>query len=119
MTSSGGAQGSTLVLTQFTLKPGRTASAYREFSLGWLRAEMTGFPSVVRFLDFDVLGYLPAAAEWELVELIEVSSVEAFRRDNESATGAAAAAAWGEWVERSSVVFLHDLAAERPAEGAG
>lgn len=98
------------VLTLFRLKEGATVADYRSFTLGRLRADMMAFPSVTGFVDCDVSGYVPAESVWDAAEIIEVTSAEEFRRDNESAYGVEVAERWSAWVANSAVFFLHDLA---------
>lgn len=99
------------VVALFKLKPGRTVEGYRELSLDVIRKGMSAMPSVVGFEDFAVSGLMGGGkSEWDLAEIVEITSPAEFERDNTEMPGKEIADTWNDWVESSSVIYLTDLA---------
>ncbi len=104
-----------LAITLFTLKPDRTVADYVEYSNRFIKPGMLAMPAVKGFRDFHVLGsYDGAEPSATLVELIEIESVEAFKRDNESEPGVSVASDWATWVSSFEVLFCSEIVAPSP-----
>lgn len=102
------------VVALFKLRSGRSVAEYRELSLDVIRRGMFAMPSVIGFEDFAVTGLMGGGtSEWDLAEIVEITSPEAFERDNTELPGKEIADTWNEWVASSSVVYLTDLADHR------
>lgn len=99
-----------LAITLFRLQPERTLQEYVEFSEAVIKPGMMAMPAVAGFRDFHVLeSYDGAAPSATLVELIEIESVAAFKRDNETEPGASVAAEWATWVSSFEVIFCAEM----------
>lgn len=99
------------VVALFKLKSGRSVEGYRELSLDVIRDGMFSMPSVIGFEDFVVTGLMGGGtAEWDLAEIVEITSPEEFERDNAELPGKEIADTWNEWVASSCVLYLTDLA---------
>ena len=99
------------VVALFKLKSGRSVEGYRELSLDVIRSGMALMPSVIGFEDFVVTGLMGGGtSEWDLAEVVEITSPEEFERDNAELPGKEIADTWNEWVASSCVLYLTDLA---------
>lgn len=101
-----------IAVTLFTLAEGRTREEYRRFSKEVIGPGMLQLASVKGFLDGTALRQMGGAdAEWDGMELIEITSPEDFEADHEVAPGKDVAASWNEWVDRFEVTYfdlIHD-----------
>ncbi|MDQ7911118.1 hypothetical protein RB614_42180 [Phytohabitans sp. ZYX-F-186] len=99
------------IVTRFRLSEGDTIGEYRAWSLSYLRPVLRGYPSVVSFLDFAVVGAEPEGGErWDGCEIIEVTDFAAFAEDDATGEGAKLSAAWRDRVAGWSIDRLEDLA---------
>lgn len=100
----------TVAVTLFNLAGDRTLEDYRRYSKEFIRPGMEAMPSVVRFRDYHVSETYdsgpPSAA---LVEVIEITDIAAFRRDNETGPGAEVAEDWARWCSSFEVLFCEEL----------
>jgi hypothetical protein len=91
----------------------------RQHTLEFVRPRMMMMPAVLGFRDYAVIGTQSGAtAEWDGVEVIEISTPEAFERDNNGPHGAAITTDWLTWIDRFTVLFCENLAAHVPAGSA-
>ncbi|AQP44671.1 hypothetical protein [Tessaracoccus flavus] len=66
---------------------------------------------MVGFEDFVATGLMGGGtSEWDLAEIVEITSPEEFERDNSEMPGKEIADTWNDWVASSSVLYLTDLA---------
>lgn len=100
--------GQEVAITLFRLKADLTPDDYRAFSRETVRSGMLRMPAVTGFLDYAVHDSFGGTDGWELVEVIQITSRDAFDHDN-STIGAALAAEWETWVADFRVLFLRDL----------
>lgn len=108
-----------LAITLFTLREDRSLTDFRNHSMEFVRPEMMKMPSVLGFRDYAVTGTLNGSrALWDAVEVIEISSPEAFDRDNSGPHGQRVAEDWLAWVDKFEVLFCQNLAAH-PGAGPG
>jgi hypothetical protein len=96
-----------VAVTLFTLAEGRSLEDYRRFSREFIGPGMLELPSVLGFRDGTALRQMGGdSARWHGVEVIEISSPEAFEADHEVAPGKDVAARWREWIDRYEVTFF-------------
>lgn len=101
-----------LAITLFTLREGKALDDFRQHSIEFVRPGMMKMPSVLGFRDYAVTGTLDQRkAKWDAVEVIEISSPEAFDRDNSGPHGQQVADDWLKWVDQFEVLFCQNLAA--------
>lgn len=101
-----------LAITLFRLVPERSVEEYVAYSDAVIKPGMMAMPAVTGFRDFRVLeSYDGAEPSATLVELIEIESIAAFKRDNESEPGASVAAGWATWVSSFEVLFCAEMPA--------
>ena len=98
-----------LALTLFRLKPGRTVDDYRAYTEAKLHDGMNAMPSVVRFRDLAITGAMAGSADWDLVELIDITSPEDFEQDHVGPPGKDVADEWATWVEDYVVLWCDPL----------
>ena len=101
-----------IAVTLFTLKQGRTVDEYVDYSNSFIKPGMFAMPSVEGFRDFAVRetydGREPSA---QLVEVIEITDVASFKRDNETEPGSSVARDWATWCESFEVLFCDEIVA--------
>jgi len=96
-----------VAVTLFTLASDRTLQDYRRFSREFIGPGMLELPSVLGFRDGTALRQMGGdPAVWDGVEVIEISSPEAFEADHEVSPGKDVAARWMEWIDRFEVTFF-------------
>lgn len=96
-----------VAITLFTLAEGRTLDDYERFSREDLGPRMLELPSVVGFRDGRSVRQMGGAtAVWDGLEVIEITSPEAFEADHEVAPGKDVAVTWMEWIDRYEVTFF-------------
>jgi hypothetical protein len=109
-----------LAITLFTLRPERSMADFRQHTLDFVRPRMVMMPAVLGFRDYAVTGTQSGAtAEWDAIEVIEITNPEAFERDNSGPHGAAITEDWLTWVEQFTVLFCENLAAHKPSDVRG
>lgn len=101
----------TTVVALFNLKPEYELADYRSLSLSVIRPGMKKMPSVIEFRDFAVDPNTMAnqLSDWQICEVIQITSVAEFRRDNAVFPGVEIVDAWNKVVESSTVMFMSDL----------
>lgn len=96
-----------VAVTLFKLGPGRALDDYRRFSREFIGPAMLALPSVRGFEDGVAIGRMGgAAAVWDGLEVIEISSPEEFEADHEVSPGKDVAARWAEWVDTYEVTYF-------------
>lgn len=96
-----------VAITLFTLAEGRTLDDYERFAREFIGPRMLELPSVQRFLDGRALRQMGGApAGWDGLEVIEITSPEAFEADHEVSPGKDVAARWMEWIATYEVTFF-------------
>lgn len=96
-----------VAVTLFSLVSDRTLEDYEQFSREFIAPGMRELPSVRGFRDGTALRQMGGdPAGWDGVEVIEISSPEAFEADHEVSPGKDVAALWREWIDRFEVTFF-------------
>lgn len=96
-----------VAVTLFSLASDRTLEDYEHFSREFIGPGMLELPSVLGFRDGTALRQMGGDhAAWDGVEVIEISSPEAFEADHEVSPGKDVAALWTEWIDRFEVTFF-------------
>jgi hypothetical protein len=99
-----------IALTLFKLKKEKTAPEYVLYSQDVIKQAMAAMPSVKGFRDAVVIGTLDGSpSQWDLVEIIDVTSAGEFARDNAEPPGSEAAADWLSWVDNYVVLFGEEI----------
>lgn len=106
-----GGDSSLLAVALFNLAPHCSIEEYASVSRDIIRPGMAQMPSVLGFKDFVVLPTTMAGtlSEWQVSEVVQITSVADFHRDNSELPGKLIADHWNSVVASSSVFFLADL----------
>ena len=96
-----------VAITLFTLAEGRTLDDYERFAREFIGPRMLELPSVRGFRDGRATRQMGGApAGWDGLEVIEITSPEAFEADHEVSPGKDVAARWMEWIDTYEVTFF-------------
>lgn len=106
---------SLLAVALFTLAPHCSVADYAELSRDTIRPGMAQMPSVLSFEDYAVLPTTMSGSpsEWHAAEVVRITSVADFHRDNSEPPGRQLAEIWNSVVASSNVFFLSDLLLEK------
>jgi len=96
--------------TLFTLKKTKRLENYVDWSLEQVRPRMLKMPSVLGFVDYQVIGAMnKPKASYTFVEEIMITNPKEFEHDNSVGDGVKLAEEWNEWVEDFEVIYCKDL----------
>lgn len=96
-----------VAITLFTLAEGRSLDDYERFAREFIGPRMLELPSVHGFRDGRAVRQMGGApAGWDGLEVIEISSPEAFEADHEVSPGKDVAARWLDWIDTYEVTFF-------------
>jgi len=96
-----------VAITLFTLADGCTLDEYERFARDFIGPRMLELPSVRGFRDGRSVRKMGgAAAGWDGLEVIEITSPAEFEDDHEVEPGKAVAARWMEWIDSYEVTFF-------------
>lgn len=106
-----GKESSLLAVALFNLAPHCSVEDYASVSRDIIRPGMAQMPSVLGFKDYVVLPTTMAGtlSDWQVSEVVQITSVADFHRDNSELPGKQIADHWNSVVASSSVFFLADL----------
>lgn len=96
-----------VAITLFTLAEGRSKADYEEFARTYIGPRMRQMPSVTGFRDGLSRSQMGGApADWDGLEIIQITSPEEFEADHEVDPGKETAATWNTWVDRFEVTYF-------------